>query len=38
MISTFFAGLGILLFLGVANAYISYLLFVDQTQIGKNNS
>ena len=38
MISTFFAGLSILLFLGVTNTYISYLLFVEKAQTGKHNS
>jgi hypothetical protein len=39
MISTFFAGLSILLFLGVSNTYMSHLLFVEiKAQTGKNNS
>ncbi len=39
MISTFLAGLSILLFLGVTNTYMSHLLFVDvKAQTGKSNS
>lgn len=39
MISTFFAGLSILLFLGVMNTYMSHLLFIDiKPETGKKNS
>lgn len=39
MISIFFAGLSLLIFLGVINIYMSYLLFIDiKSQTGNNNS
>ena len=39
MISTFFAGLSLLLFLGVINTCTSYFFFMDiQSQTGNNNS
>ncbi len=39
MISTFLAGLSILLFLGVMNTYMSHRLFIDvNPETGNNNS